>query len=623
MDKEEKHFNKCPICGRPTHKESEYCIFHASAEEKIEKEFKEALKEYVKKIKKEDGDYDFKKFIFIGDIDFKEDLNIEFFKNIDLGRTTFEGNANFNGVIFYGIANFSEATFERTTYFSKVTFKGSVDFSEAKFDGNVHFNGLIFKVDANFSEAIFNGHVSFIKATFENDVDFISSAFKNDADFISSTFKRVARFIGVTFEGVTDFDRSTFKRVADFNGAIFNGNANFVSATFTGNADFKGTTFEAGAYFTWGTFNGPAFFSNSTFKAGANFAGATFNEHAFFSEATFKTGATFTGATFKKHAYFTFTTFNGHATFDKVNFKGDVSFDLQKLLTYLNLNETKVLPGKKLTINVNNGKENIFFQRAYLENACLNLELCEDVFIDLTDTLLKNTKIKKDQIKSHILQEKEKKFSEAQEIFLLLKNNFHSIGRYDDESWAFIKEKDMDRFRNSFGEIVNSHRKKSQFKKILLNIKKSPIKRIIVKFRLFKKWLFSKKAIKRFNLSVSNYIFQYGENPWYVIRFASIVILIFAVLLNISGIIKGDRTDLILQQIKEMQGGNVLKYSGPIIGNFLNCLYFSVVTFTTLGYGDFQPLEGWSRFLVSSEALLGAFTMALFVYTFARRTGGR
>ena len=72
-----------------------------------------------------------------------------------------------------------------------------------------------------------------------------------------------------------------------------------------------------------------------------------------------------------------------------------------------------------------------------------------------------------------------------------------------------------------------------------------------------------------------------------------------------------------------MQGVDVLKYSGPIIGNFLNCLYFSVVTFTTLGYGDFQPLVGWSRFLVSFEALLGAFTMALFVYTFARRTGGR
>ena len=40
MKKEEKSSNKCPTCGRPTHKESEFCIFHASAEEKTEEEFK-------------------------------------------------------------------------------------------------------------------------------------------------------------------------------------------------------------------------------------------------------------------------------------------------------------------------------------------------------------------------------------------------------------------------------------------------------------------------------------------------------------------------------------------------------------------------------------------------------
>lgn len=37
MKKEENNPAKCPICGRPTHKESKYCIFHASAEEKTER----------------------------------------------------------------------------------------------------------------------------------------------------------------------------------------------------------------------------------------------------------------------------------------------------------------------------------------------------------------------------------------------------------------------------------------------------------------------------------------------------------------------------------------------------------------------------------------------------------
>ncbi len=400
MSKEEKHSNKCPICGRLTHKESKYCIFHASAEEKTEEEFKNALKKYIEEIKKDDKAYDFERFIFIGDIDFNKDLNITIFENANFRKTTFNGCANFKG---------------------------------------------------------------------------------------------------------------------------------------------------------------------ATFEAGANFTGATFNEHAFFSKAAFKTGATFTGATFKKHAYFTFTTFNGHATFDEANFKGDVSFYLKNLLTYLSLNEIKVLPGKKLSINVNNGKNNIIFQRTYLENAYLNLKLCEDVFVDLTDTLLKNTKIKKDQIKSHILQEKEKKFSEAQEIFLLLKNNFHSIGQYDDESWAFKKEKDMERKSNCHIKTVH-------------------------------KWLWS---------CFLNGIFGYGIQPSKVIISAIFIITLFAFLFMNPGI------------------SNVVGIEEITSNNFFDCIYFSTITFTTLGYGDFRPLEGLGRILAGSEAFIGAFMMALFVYTFARRTGGR
>jgi len=48
------------------------------------------------------------------------------------------------------------------------------------------------------------------------------------------------------------------------------------------------------------------------------------------------------------------------------------------------------------------------------------------------------------------------------------------------------------------------------------------------------------------------------------------------------------------------------------IRNFPDSLYFSLITFTTLGYGDFRPLERWGRILAGSEAFIGAFMMALF-----------
>ena len=43
------------------------------------------------------------------------------------------------------------------------------------------------------------------------------------------------------------------------------------------------------------------------------------------------------------------------------------------------------------------------------------------------------------------------------------------------------------------------------------------------------------------------------------------------------------------------------------------------ISFTTLGYGDLQPKEGFSRFLAGSEALFGAALMALFVVALTRK----
>ncbi|PSQ20149.1 potassium transporter Kef, partial [Halobacteriales archaeon QS_8_65_32] len=50
-----------------------------------------------------------------------------------------------------------------------------------------------------------------------------------------------------------------------------------------------------------------------------------------------------------------------------------------------------------------------------------------------------------------------------------------------------------------------------------------------------------------------------------------------------------------------------------------NSLYFSVVTFTTLGYGDSSPTGGLARLLASAEAVSDAFFAALFVFTLGRR----
>jgi len=52
---------------------------------------------------------------------------------------------------------------------------------------------------------------------------------------------------------------------------------------------------------------------------------------------------------------------------------------------------------------------------------------------------------------------------------------------------------------------------------------------------------------------------------------------------------------------------------------FLETLYFSIVTFTTLGFGDLAPKPGFFQLFASFEALLGAIFMAMFIFVFARK----
>lgn len=100
----------------------------------------------------------------------------------------------------------------------------------------------------------------------------------------------------------------------------------------------------------------------------------------------------------------------------------------------------------------------------------------------------------------------------------------------------------------------------------------------------------------------------YGERPLRVITFSLGLILTFALLyawvgVQHNGVLISFNTELTLLQ-------NITRG--------LECIYFSVVTFTTLGYGDFTP-HGLSRALAAAEAFMGSFTMALFVVVFVKK----
>ncbi len=100
----------------------------------------------------------------------------------------------------------------------------------------------------------------------------------------------------------------------------------------------------------------------------------------------------------------------------------------------------------------------------------------------------------------------------------------------------------------------------------------------------------------------------YGERPLNVVLFSLLLIGLSAIFYFFLGIESSQ------QPIK-------LNFSASFYTNFisfLECLYFSVVTFTTLGYGDLVPV-GAARPIAALEAFTGNFTIALFVVVFVKK----
>ncbi len=108
-------------------------------------------------------------------------------------------------------------------------------------------------------------------------------------------------------------------------------------------------------------------------------------------------------------------------------------------------------------------------------------------------------------------------------------------------------------------------------------------KSIFVQFIVFLYWLFAK----------------YGESPIRVFWSSILLIVIWALIYRYMGIsynLKGEGAE----------------------GELITSIYFSIVTFTTLGYGDFSPVAE-ARIFASIQAMLGLFMTSLFLVTFVRK----
>lgn len=436
-------------------------------------------------------------------------------------------------------------------------FQAENAFFESDENGTIDFSGAVFK----------GSSVSFYHTTFGNGViNFMHSRFE-DGD--------------VNFEGVNFGDRNVVFTKTNFG----DGNINFTFTNFgKGNVYFSNAEFGTGKVdFTFAYFReGVVYFGYATFKGKiVDFKGATFGEGSVdFSSTTFKEGVVdFHSATFDE----------GTVNFKKTNFgDADVKFG--------------VVTWKSKKVSFRGAKISRIGFRGNSISGEWDMRVVKADLIDFSDTIIhgiidfgffnnegnevtpkvKEIRMINTKLPGKIyldyeafglesaINSQDSSHREKRDQFRLFKENFRTLGQYEDEDKAYVQFR-KHWLREGAGFVPGVS--------IWTRIKRFP-------FFVFKWLVFEQMGL-------------YGTNPFRVFLSMIVVWAIFSF------------RYYPLTHLLEPQAISLPSKFGI-------ATYHSIITFLTIGYGDFFP-TGSLRFWSGVEGFLGLFLMAYFTVSFVRK----
>ncbi len=173
-----------------------------------------------------------------------------------------------------------------------------------------------------------------------------------------------------------------------------------------------------------------------------------------------------------------------------------------------------------------------------------------------------------------------------------LGENYEDTSRFEAAAWVYRRLQDLHE-ENAMSEKAREY-----------HIRKEEAKR--QEYRKNGEWF-------KWGVHTANYhLTEHGENLWQVAKWSGITIGAGTVLYPLlGGLANAEGTH------------NIWSLSDPSAWDvallFARSLYFSTVTFTTLGYGDYHPVGPTAKALAGVESLAGALLVALFVFVLGRR----
>ncbi|WP_135851621.1 pentapeptide repeat-containing protein [Halorussus salinus] len=275
-------------------------------------------------------------------------------------------------------------------------------------------------------------------------------------------------------------------------------------------------------------------------------------------------------------------------------------------LTGANLSDANCEEGNFKNAELQNSR----LEETNLSEANLNGANLEGAFLlrtDLRGAELTNTKIF-ESVFENIITDSKTKFGEYVP--------YEEEGEYNKAVRVYRRLSDL---KKENGDVKNSQRYYIRHKESRRKLAKKKFAETSFLKSVSQDWgiHWTKLLLSSIQKIGSRWVMKHGESPWRVIGTSLTIIVLCSFIYPFIGGIRPAISsadphylpiDIPFVDIPEgLQNASVYAY-------------FSLVTFTTLGYGDLQPAGFVSRTLAGLEAFVGGLLMALLVFVLGRRT---